>query len=112
MKFPTRQIVRHLFLKTHNLGTCNVIAAPGKVSDKRWTVPDHITKPPYYETLNKPSITTGSIEIKNAEEISAMRGSCKLAANILKKCSEIVKVNCCAKKASCSYFNSISFRLA
>lgn len=63
----------------------------GKVSKDRWTVPDHIVKPPYYETLGRPSRTDGTIEIKDDEQIAGMRDSCKLAANILKKCGDVVK---------------------
>lgn len=93
MKFIRFQQVRSLFFKKHNFGKCEHVTELGNVSKDRWTVPDHIVKPPYYETLNKPSLTTGTIEIKNEEQISFMRESCKLAANILKKCGDIVKVN-------------------
>lgn len=85
------QPARHFF-KRHNLGSCKIITELGNVSDDRWSVPDHIVKPPYYETLNKPSPTSGSIEIKNHEEISKMRASCKLAANILKTCGSMLEV--------------------
>lgn len=92
MKCLHLQPVRHFF-KKYNLGSCNLITVLGKVSSERWTVPDHIVKPSYYETLNKPSLTSGSsIEIKDEIEIAGMRASCKLAANILKKCESILKV--------------------
>lgn len=84
---PVRQ-----FFKKRNLGSCNLITELGVVSQERYSVPDHIDKPPYYETLNKPSFTSGSIEIKNDEEISRMRASCRMAANILRKCGKILKV--------------------
>lgn len=84
---PVRQ-----FFKKPNLGSCKLITELGVVSQERYTVPEHIDKPPYYETLNKPSLTSGSIEIKNDEEISKMRASCRMAANILKKCGEMLKV--------------------
>lgn len=89
--FPYQQI-RNIFFKKHDLGNCKQISEVGKVSSDRWIVPDHIIKPPYYETPNKPSGTYGPIEIKNAEQIAGMRESCKLAANILKKCGQILKV--------------------
>jgi methionyl aminopeptidase len=76
-----------------NLGACELVTKPGKVSKERWTVPDHIVKPPYYEIPNKPSKTTGRIEIKSEFQIAGMRESCKLAANILKKCSAIIRVS-------------------
>lgn len=87
------QQIRNIFFKRRDRGTCkNIIMEPGKVSKDRWTVPDHIDKPPYYETINRPSLTSGLIEIKNDEQITGMRASCKLAANILKKCENILKV--------------------
>lgn len=92
MKKIQYQQFRNIFFKRHNLGSCDVIREAGKVSKERWTVPDHIAKPPYYETLNSPSRTDGTIEIKDDEQIAGMRKSCKLAANILKKCGDIVKV--------------------
>lgn len=94
MKLGRYQQIRNIFFKKHNRGTCkNIITEPANVSKERWTVPDEIDKPPYYETLNRPSSTSGSIEIKTDEQIAGMRKSCKLAANILKKCADILKVN-------------------
>lgn len=84
--------IRRFFFKTKNLGTCELIHEVGKVSTARWIVPDHIQKPSYYDTKNKPSRTYGTIEIKNEEQIARMRESCKLAANILDKCKGIVNV--------------------
>lgn len=92
MRITNCQQLRNFFKKSYNLGKCELIRELGKVSDARMTVPDHIVKPSYYETLNEPSRTDGNIEIKNDEQISGMRASCKLAANILKKCNDIVKV--------------------
>lgn len=89
--FPYQQI-RNIFFKKHNLGKCEIISEVGKVSEDRWTVPDNIIKPPYYEKLNQQSQSYGTIEIKNDEQIAGMRESCKLAANILKKCGNILKV--------------------
>lgn len=93
MKFPSHQQIRQIFFKARNLGRCELVREAGKVSKERWTVPDHIVKPPYYETLNKPSLTSGKIEIKSDEQIAGMRESCRLAANILKKCGELIKVS-------------------
>jgi methionyl aminopeptidase len=93
MKIFSHQQIRQFFSKKRNLGKCNYIKEVGKVSSERWTVPDHIVKPPYYETLNKPSITSGEIEIKSAKQIAGMRESCKLAANILKFVADIVRVS-------------------
>lgn len=78
MKFLNYQQVRSIFSKKYNLGTCVLVTELGNVSNSRWTVPDNIVKPPYYETLNKPSSTTGTIEIKNDEQIRLMRESCRL----------------------------------
>lgn len=93
MKLTAYQQARNFFFKKYNLGKCELVRELGKVSKERWNVPDHIAKPPYYETLNRPSKTDGRIEIKSDEDIARMRRSCKLAANILKKCADIVKVN-------------------
>jgi methionyl aminopeptidase len=87
------QQIRQIFFKSRNFGKCELIREVGNVSKERYTVPDHIVKPPYYETLNKPSLTSGQIEIKNDEQIAGMRASCKLAANILKKCGAMIKVS-------------------
>ena len=93
MKLVQYKQIRNIFFKKHNRGSCkNIITEPGNVSKERWTVPDNIEKPPYYETLNRPSETSGSIEIKTDEQITGMRKSCKLAANILKRCGDILKV--------------------
>lgn len=82
------------FFKKYNLGSCKAIHDVGKVSTERFTVPDHIDKPCYYETQKKPQDPSFglSIEIKNDEQIQRMRESCKLAANILKKCGQEIKV--------------------
>lgn len=84
---------RHFFFKSKNLGVCEIIRDAGKVSSARWTVPDHIVKPPYYETMKPTSQTLGKIEIKTDEQIQGMRGSCKLAANILRSCAAVAKVS-------------------
>lgn len=73
-----------------NLGSCDIIGAPGNVSKER-KVPDHIEKPHYYSVRNSPSPTQGLIEVKSAEQIEKMRASCRLAAQILRDCCEVVK---------------------
>lgn len=93
MKLKSFLAARKFFFKKYNLGKCELVRELGEVSKERWTVPDHIVKPPYYETLNRPSKTDGNnIEIKSDEDITRMRRSCKLAANILKKCADVVQV--------------------
>lgn len=82
------------FFKSYNVGKCNnLIRKVGKVSPDRYTVPDLIDKPSYYENASRPIQSIETIEIKNEEQIQGMRKACKLAANILKKCSDIVKVS-------------------
>lgn len=71
----------------------NVIRQLGKVTENRYEVPEHINKPYYYFKPNKPSSTIGKIEIKNEQQIEGMRRSCKLAANILQICNDVVKVS-------------------
>jgi methionyl aminopeptidase len=55
-------------------------------------VPETVVKPPYYFEMNRPSSHSGKPEIKTIEQINKMRESCKLAANVLKKCDQIVAV--------------------
>jgi len=69
----------------------NVIYEAGEVISS-YVVPDHIVKPSYYTEINKPANLIGNININNEEQIKSMRKSCKIAANILEKCHEIVKV--------------------
>lgn len=64
----------------------------GKVSPDWYKIPENIKKPNYFYSLNKPSRTTGRIEIKNEKHIEGMRKSCKIAAEVLKKSEEFVKV--------------------
>jgi hypothetical protein len=80
------------FFQSYNVGKCSLIRKVGKVSPDRYTVPDHIDKPPYYENALKPD-PINFIEIKNLEQIKGMRSACKLAANLLKKCGSILKVS-------------------
>jgi methionyl aminopeptidase len=89
---PFTQQIR-TFFKKYDVGKCdNLIRKVGKVSPARQTVPDHIVKPRYYETGQKPE-QDDFIEIKNEEQIQGMREACKLAANILKRCGNIVRVS-------------------
>lgn len=85
--------VRRFFFKSKDLGVCEIIRDAGKVSTARFDVPDHIIKPPYYETMEPTKQTLGQIEIKTDEQIRGMRASCKLAANILKSCAAVAKVS-------------------
>lgn len=56
-------------------------------------VPDEIDKPPYFYTDDIPDLFKSyKNEIKMPKAIAAMRDSCRLAANVLDKCGEIVKV--------------------
>lgn len=82
-----------MFHHLSDLGTCNLILETGIVSNENFTVPDYILKPKYYDVRNQPSRTDGRIEIKNEDQIIKMRESCRLAANILKQCGKILKVN-------------------
>ncbi|KAF5281317.1 hypothetical protein FQA39_LY17829 [Lamprigera yunnana] len=66
------------------------IVVPGKVSQQN-TVPSHIPKPSYYKT-GFPAPCMKNPEIKNADQISKLRTSCKMAANILKQSKDMIKV--------------------
>lgn len=76
----------------YSLGTCNIVK-PGNVSPEL-SVPDHIVKPDYYYEYTPPGCpdSTSTPEIKTSEDIQQMRETCKLAANILKSCENIIKV--------------------
>ncbi|XP_020807220.1 methionine aminopeptidase 1D, mitochondrial [Drosophila serrata] len=67
------------------------IVVPGKVSPER-SVPEDINKPPYYFKDMPPGNTLGKPEIKNADQIEAMRRSGKLAAQVLRECGKLAKV--------------------
>lgn len=68
------------------------IVRPGNVSPERY-VPDNIQKPPYFYEHDTPDMYSSTkAEIKMPDTIAAMRKSCRLAANILEKCSTILKV--------------------
>lgn len=71
---------------------CNIVR-PGNVFPEL-SVPDHIKKPEYYYEFTPPGCTStfATPEIKTAADIEQMRESCKLAANILKSCQNIIKV--------------------
>lgn len=72
------------------LGNCNLVQL-GLVSAEQ-PVPEHIVKPDYYYDSTKTTVAFGEPEIKSPQAIERMRSSCRLAAKILKKCSDIVKV--------------------
>lgn len=83
------ELAKQLITKRHFV---NVINEAGNVTSN-YKIPDHIIKPHYFYELNKPASFEGEhIEIKNEEEIAKMRTSCKIAAKILNKCQDIVKV--------------------
>lgn len=76
----------------NNLRTfVNIIHEPGEV-ETDYDVPDHIIKPHYFYELNEPANLNGNAEINNENQIERIRKSCKIAANILKRCHKIVKV--------------------
>jgi methionyl aminopeptidase len=106
--FSSRAPFHRFFFKRNKFADApNVIRKLGKFNEDRYKVPDHINKPHYYFKLNKPSYTIGKIEIKNETQIEGMRKSCKLAANILKKCSEVVKVGATTEEIDHYVFDQI-----
>ncbi|XP_070499582.1 methionine aminopeptidase-like [Chironomus tepperi] len=84
----------------------NVIYEPGEV-ESSYVVPDHIVKPSYYTEINKPANLIGKININNENQIKNMRKSCKIAANILEKCHEIVKPGISTHEIDRFVFNEI-----
>lgn len=83
--------IRNSLIFGNSLGTCDIVK-PGNVSPEL-SVPDHIVKPDYYHEFTPPGCTEyGVPEIKTSQDIEQMRETCKLAANILKSCHNIVKV--------------------
>lgn len=69
------------------------IVTPRFVSVGR-DVPEHIQKPDYYFEYQPPDLFQSiNPEIKMENKIKKMRESCRLAGNILEKCSEILKVS-------------------
>lgn len=67
------------------------IVRPGRVTPERY-VPENINKPEYFHMADEPDMfKSPKPEIKMAAGIAAMRKSCRLAANILEKCSTILK---------------------
>lgn len=68
------------------------VIKPRFVSVER-DVPDHIKKPKYYYQYQPPDIfSSETAEIKGERKINKMRDSCRLAANILEKCSKLIQV--------------------
>lgn len=82
-------IYKSVFSYRTNFGSYEIVEI-GAVSPPR-DVPDHIKKPSYYKT-GTPDAGPELPDIKNAEQISKMRNSCKLAANILKNVGKHLKV--------------------
>lgn len=66
------------------------IISPASVSPEL-IVPEHIAKPPYY-TTGQPTSSPSRAEIKSKEQINVMRESCRLAAEILNKCGNLISV--------------------
>ncbi|GJN22367.1 hypothetical protein PR202_gb09923 [Eleusine coracana subsp. coracana] len=62
---------------------------PGKVSP-RLSVPNHIQRPPYVDSRQKPRVNNGP-EIHDEKGIECMRASGKLAAQVLKYAGTLVK---------------------
>lgn len=97
--FKSRIFYRSFFSQVNKFADHpNVIRQLGKVTKNRYEVPEHIKKPFYYFSQNKPSSTIGKIEIKNEKQIEGMRNSCKLAASILQMCNDVVKVSVIQKR--------------
>lgn len=68
------------------------VVRPGNVSPMRY-IPDEIEKPEYFYRDDIPDLFKSyKTEIKLPKAVAAMRDSCRLAANILDKCGEILKV--------------------
>ncbi|KAJ8947931.1 hypothetical protein NQ314_008524 [Rhamnusium bicolor] len=95
---------RNLFWKKRkpNFGKYKIVE-PGKVSPRK-LVPHHIPKPSYYNT-GEPIENIAYPEIKNYQQIEGMRESCTLAANILKKIEENVKVGQTTEEIDVAVYN-------
>ncbi|KAL1513981.1 hypothetical protein ABEB36_003312 [Hypothenemus hampei] len=96
-----QQILRHFFFSKKskpNFGMYSIVH-PGKVSSRK-TIPDHIQKPSYYQT-GIPVEQIDYEEIKNEKQISGMRDSCKLAANILKMVGNSLKIGRTTDQIDC-----------
>lgn len=70
---------------------------PGKVYP-RLSVPDHIQRPPYVNSRQRPGVNNGP-EIHDEKGIECMRASGKLAAQVLKFAGTLVKVMLCCYKS-------------
>ncbi|KAI8122893.1 mitochondrial, Methionine aminopeptidase 1D [Lucilia cuprina] len=89
-KIAHRQISQSFFKKKNDFGKCNTVSI-GNISPERH-VPNYINVPDYYHKAMGPGSTLGLPEIKTELQIKKMRESCRLAADILKSCQEIIKV--------------------
>lgn len=96
---------RNLFWKRKKsyFGKYNVVS-PGNVSPML-TVPEEIEKPSY-SSSGKPGPSPDFAEIKNVHQIHKMMDSCKLAADILKKVENIIKVGIKTDEIDIFVFNS------
>ncbi|XP_005188974.3 methionine aminopeptidase 1D, mitochondrial [Musca domestica] len=90
LQYSVRHFMQRFSKNKPNFGTCNTVEI-GNVSEER-EVPEHIVKPDYYYKPMPPGFTLGEPEIKNQQQIECMRNSCKLAAQVLKSCTDIIKV--------------------
>uniref|UniRef100_A0A1I8PHN9 Methionine aminopeptidase n=1 Tax=Stomoxys calcitrans TaxID=35570 RepID=A0A1I8PHN9_STOCA len=105
LQYPIRKFMSRFTKQKPNFGNCNTVEM-GNVSAER-EVPEHILKPEYYYKPMPPGFTLGEPEIKTCEQIEHMRNSCKLAASILKSCSDVIKVGVTTDKIDEFVHNSI-----
>uniref|UniRef100_A0A1A9W0P3 Methionine aminopeptidase n=1 Tax=Glossina brevipalpis TaxID=37001 RepID=A0A1A9W0P3_9MUSC len=90
LNLSLNRIIQRFSKSKKNFGHFNKVEL-GNVSPER-SVPLEIQKPDYYYRFMPPGDSSGEPEIKTNEQIKQMRLSCKLTANILKACEDIIKV--------------------
>lgn len=96
------------FPRKRNLGKYNVVL-PGNVSQQQRVVPDHILKPPYFETGAPPSLSFTCPEVKNQSQIEGMRRACQVAQQVLEGVGQEVKVSyCISLQVNVRYFWSVT----
>ncbi|TMW44646.1 hypothetical protein DOY81_010275 [Sarcophaga bullata] len=100
-----RRLNHNFFIRKNKFGKCNTVTI-GNVSPERF-VPYHIEVPDYYHKEMGSSSTLGEPEIKSESQIIKMRDSCRLAANILKSCENIVKVGVTTDEIDCFVHDKI-----
>lgn len=79
---------RNILNKNHKL----ILPEKFKEDKLLHTVPKHIAKPSYYSKSELPHPMYGTADIQKPSVIKAMRTTSRLAANVLDKCSELIKV--------------------